>query len=129
MTAASGGRRPRPYAATGGRTRAPDAALGIATQITVRAETGREPLSQQHHQLLHLCPTPRAVSELAGRMELPVGVVTVLIADLQAHGLVEAREALDMSRDDTVSHALMERVLDGLRRNYENEIKGSQRAI
>ncbi|MFI7245219.1 MULTISPECIES: DUF742 domain-containing protein [Streptomyces] len=128
MTATSGGRRSRPYAATGGRTRAPDAALGIATQITVCAKAGREPLSEQHHQVLRLCPTPRAVSELAGHMELPVGVATVLIADLQAHGLVEAREPLDMSRNDNVSHALMERVLHGLRRNYENEIEGSQRA-
>ncbi|WP_225842119.1 DUF742 domain-containing protein [Streptomyces albus] len=128
MTAASGDRRPRPYAATGGRTRVPDATVGIATQITVCADPGPLPLSEQHHRLLTLCTTPRAVSELAGCMELPVGVVTVLIADLQAHGLVEARGALDMSRDDKVSHALMERVLNGLRRNYENEIKGSQRA-
>ena len=128
MTAASGGRRSRPYAATGGRTRSPDAALRIDTQITVSADPDIWPLSEQHHQLLRLCPTPRAVSELAGRMELPVGVMTVLIDDLQAHGLVTAQAPLDMASDNVVTHALMERVLHGLHRSYENDIKGTQRA-
>lgn len=128
MTAASGGRRTRPYAGTGGRTQAPDATLSIDTQITAYALHEGQPLSEQHQQVLKLCSEPRAVSELAGLLRLPVGVITVLVADLHQYGLVTAQAPVDMSRDDNVSHRLMERVLAGLNTQYEKETRGTRGA-
>ncbi|MFF2650699.1 DUF742 domain-containing protein [Streptomyces sp. NPDC058045] len=129
MTSSPGGRRSRPYAGTGGRTRAPSAELTFATQITVCGTPGRQPLSAAHQRCLHLCSeAPRAVSELAGLLELPVGVLTVLVADLQRLDLVTARAPADMSRNDNVSFGLMERVLKGLKAQYEKETQGDRRA-
>ncbi|MGW3955361.1 DUF742 domain-containing protein [Streptomyces sp. NPDC004752] len=126
--AASGGRRTRPYAGTGGRTQAPDATLSIDTQITAYTHHEGQLLSEQHQLVLELCSEPRAVSELAGVLRLPVGVITVLVADLQRHGLVAAQAPVDMSRNDNVTHALMERVRASLQAQYEEEIRGARGA-
>ncbi|MFJ3182501.1 DUF742 domain-containing protein [Streptomyces sp. NPDC086796] len=128
MTAASGGRRTRPYAGTGGRTQAPDATLSIDTQITVHARHDGRLLSEQHQHVLELCSEPRAVSELAGLLRLPVGVITVLVTDLRQHQLVTAQAPVDMSRNDNVTHRLMERVRASLQAQYEEEIRGTRGA-
>ncbi|MFD4525570.1 DUF742 domain-containing protein [Streptomyces sp. NPDC058470] len=128
MTAASGGRRTRPYAATGGRTQAPDATLSIDTQITAHTRREGRLLSEQHQHVLELCSEPRAVSELAGLLRLPVGVITVLVSDLQQHQSVTARAPVDMSRNDNVTHRLMERVRASLQAQYEEETRGTRGA-
>lgn len=128
MTAASGGRRTRPYAGTGGRTQAPDATLHIDTQITTHATYQGQPLSEQHQHVLELCAEPRAVSEIAGLLRLPIGVITVLIADLQQFGLVTTQAPVDMSRNDNVSNRLMQRILASLHTQYEQDVRGTQGA-
>ncbi|MFI5864628.1 DUF742 domain-containing protein [Streptomyces sp. NPDC051546] len=125
MTAASGGRRTRPYAGTGGRTQAPDATLSIDTQITAHTRHEGRLLSEQHQHVLELASEPRAVSELAGLLQLPVGVITVLVADLQQHRLVTTQAPVDMTRNDNVTHRLMERVHAALQAQYEEETRGT----
>ncbi|MFI2790873.1 DUF742 domain-containing protein [Kitasatospora sp. NPDC018614] len=127
MTAASGGRRTRPYAGTGGRTQAPDATLSIDTQIIAHTGHGRL-LSEQHQLVLDLCSDPRAVSELAGLLQLPVGVITVLVTDLRQHQMVTTQSPVDMSRNDNVTHRLMERVHAALQAQYEEETRGARGA-
>lgn len=129
MTTPPGGRRSRPYAGTGGRTQAPGTGLTIDTQITVCEAYGGQPVSEAHLSILRRCAeSSRAVSELAGLLRLPVGVITVLVADLHRLRLVTLQAPTDMSRDDNVSFGLMNRVLNGLKAQYEEDIKGNRRA-
>ncbi|WP_031036278.1 DUF742 domain-containing protein [Streptomyces sp. NRRL F-5650] len=128
MTAASGGRRTRPYAGTGGRTQAPDATLSIDTQITAHTGHGGRLLSEQHQLVLDLCSEPRAVSELAGLLQLPVGVIAVLVTDLRQRQMVTTQAPVDMSLNDNVTHRLMERVHAALQAQYEEETRGARGA-
>ncbi|MDF3303327.1 uncharacterized protein DUF742 [Streptomyces sp. KhCrAH-43] len=129
MTTPPGGRRSRPYAGTGGRIQAPTAGLTIDTQITVSGARHEQPLSETHLSVLRLCSeSSRAVSELAGLLQLPVGVITVLVADLDRLRLVTLQAPADMSRLDNVSYGLITRVLNGLKAQYQEDIKGTRRA-
>jgi hypothetical protein len=110
------GRRPRVYAATGGRVQAPDSDIRLDTHITTTPGTLRRPASAHHGRILRECATARAVAELAAVLDLPVGVVTVLVTELRDQGLLQARAPLDMTDDNTVTVALLERLRDGLRR-------------
>ncbi|WP_037905433.1 DUF742 domain-containing protein [Actinacidiphila yeochonensis] len=129
MTTAPGGRRSRPYAGTGGRIQAPSTGLTIDTQIIVSGAYTEQPLSEAHLSALRLCTeSPRAVSELAGLLQLPVGVITVLVADLHHLSLVTLQAPADMSKIDNVSYGLITRVLNGLKAQYQEDIKGNRRA-
>jgi hypothetical protein len=79
----------RPYAVTRGRTRP---RLDIAMEALVET-TAR------------------------GRMQMPLGVARVLVADMAADGLLAVHEPAGISDgDDVVGTELLERVLSGLRR-------------
>ena len=103
----------RPYAVTRGRTRPRlEIALESLVETTVRGRAvvnndyggyGRE---QQY--IATLCD---------GRLQLPLGVARVLIADMAADGLVAVYEPTSFEeKDDAVGTELLERVLSGLRR-------------
>jgi hypothetical protein len=108
----------RPYALTGGRT-APvgDADLDL---ISVVAASGPTPasaaapaLSPEHRKLVELCQQPVTVADATADMDLPLGVVRVLLADLIAEGLIAVqtrRAPVPEARRD-----LLQEVLDGLR--------------
>ncbi len=105
----------RPYAMTRGRTAPADGAR--VSMIDVVAATGRRPpdgfrLAPEHRQLLSLCHAPVTVVDLASDIDLPVGVVRVLLGDLSAHGLLQIRPARPGPANDA---RLLRDVLDGLR--------------
>ncbi|TCB99774.1 DUF742 domain-containing protein [Micromonospora zingiberis] len=113
----------RPYAVTRGRTRPRlDIALEALVETTVRgraAATGNNGGQGREHQYIAaLCDgRVQSLAEIAARMQLPLGVARVLIADMATDGLVAVHEPtiLDDS-DDAVGTELLERVLSGLRR-------------
>jgi hypothetical protein len=105
----------RPYALTRGRTHATGREFGLTDLVEAdraRLDAGRA-LPPEHRQLLALCSRPAAVADLASEVDLPLGVVRVLISDLCQQGLVrvvrrtEHRAASDAS--------VLRSVLDGLR--------------
>ncbi|WP_049565003.1 DUF742 domain-containing protein [Streptomyces sp. SBT349] len=116
------GRRSRPYAATGGRVQALDGDLRPDTQVTAQTGGTHGPLTAQHSELLGLCRAPRAVAELASGMDLPLGVVTLLVDELHRRGQVATRAPYDMGPDTTVTHALMERVAAKLRESLRCDV-------
>ena len=129
MSAPVPGRQPRPYAATGGRTRAPGGTIGFDTQITAHHSAHGRLLSDQHQGVLAACATPAAVAELSARLNLPVGVVTVLVDDLVAARLVQAQAPFDVASDSNVSHELLRRVREGLIQSREIDTeRGVRRA-
>ncbi|HEX4722485.1 MAG TPA: DUF742 domain-containing protein [Pseudonocardiaceae bacterium] len=71
----------RPYAITGGR------AAGYGLDLVTLVVALRERLhvadcEPEHHEILLLCQRPVSVAEVAARINLPVTVVKVLLADL-----------------------------------------------
>ncbi|GGM25200.1 hypothetical protein GCM10011608_07510 [Micromonospora sonchi] len=112
----------RPYAVTRGRTRPRlDIALEALVETTVRgraAATSNGGHGREHQYIAALCDgRVQSLAEIAARMQLPLGVARVLIADMATDGLVAVHEPtiLDDS-DDAVGTELLERVLSGLRR-------------
>jgi hypothetical protein len=105
----------RPYAMTKGRTAPSDGTpLGM---IDLVQATGQQPaegfrLTPEHRQILDLCRAPVTVVDLASDIDLPVGVVRVLLSDLSGHGMLQIRRA----RQGPVADArLLRDILDGLR--------------
>lgn len=112
----------RPYAVTRGRTRPRlDIALEALVETTVRGRTagnGKGGHGREHQYIAALCDGRlQSLAEIAARMQLPLGVTRVLIADMAADGMVAVHEptSLDDS-NDAVGTELLERVLSGLRR-------------
>jgi hypothetical protein len=104
----------RSYALTRGRTRPGGAELGLIDVVaaTIPAgESGRE-LGPEHRRLLRLCRRPIAVADLASEIDLPLGVVRVLLGDLRQQGLVSVVRA---AARNTPAESLLRSVIDGLR--------------
>ena len=103
----------RPYALTRGRTRPAGAQLGLI-DVVAAGPAAEIPLSlgPEHRRLLDLCRWPAAVADLASDIDLPLGVVRVLLDDLTRHGLV--RVVGEQSRGGP-EESVLRSVLNGLR--------------
>ena len=106
----------RPYALTRGRTQpAGDTAPRLTDVVTA---TGADPSgglrpSPEHRRILRLCAQSAALADLASDLDLPFGVVRVLVADLAQHGLVTVARA--PAAGPAASQRLLREVLDGLK--------------
>ncbi|MBV9843648.1 MAG: DUF742 domain-containing protein [Kutzneria sp.] len=104
----------RPYAMTRGRTQPAAGWLDVATQV-VSVVSGEDSLGlgPEHLTILQLCQRPFSVAELAAYVNVPLGVVKVLLGDLIERGDVVVRHperALEAPARD-----LLQAVLDGVR--------------
>jgi len=114
----------RPYAVTRGRTRPRlDIAIEALVETTVRGRSsdvrGGGAHGREHQYIASLCDGRlQSLAEIAARMQLPLGVARVIIADMAADGLVAVYEptSFDGDGNDSVGTELLERVLSGLRR-------------
>ena len=106
------GRLIRPYAMTGGRTTI-DTDIGLETQIQAssRASQHLGAYRWETAKVVELVQTPMALIEVAARMEIPIGVARVLVADLVLDGAVVLHEPAKTQN----FASLLERVLDGVR--------------
>ena len=111
----------RPYAMTRGRT-GTAGSIGLIDMVVAVAGTqpgaqpGAQPfgllrLGPEHRQILARCRRPSAVVDLASDMDLPVGVVRVLLSDLSEHGLIRV---LATPRGPATNNRILREVLDGL---------------
>ncbi len=83
----------RPYLMTGGRTRAGGPPIAMETVVVLSTLARRGPVARQAFErarILREARVPRSVAEVAARLQLPLGVATVLITDLLTDGLLEA---------------------------------------
>jgi hypothetical protein len=113
----------RPYAVTRGRTRPKlEIALEALVETTVRGRstgTGRGTGGGEHQYIAAMCDGGRvqSLAEIAARMQLPLGVARVIVADMASDGLVAVYEPASLDDEtDAVGTELLERVLSGLRR-------------
>jgi len=104
----------RPYAVTRGRTLPSGGAwFGL---IDIVVETGERTSggfrqSPEHRRILRLCRHPIPVVDLTSEMDLPVGVVRVLLGDLTEAGMVRIIPA---QREPEPDQRLLRTMLDGL---------------
>lgn len=110
------GRFVRPYAITGGRTDI-DLDIDLATQIeaTPRGIASQSRYRWEAAQVIETCRRPVALIEIAAALTLPVGVVRVVIADLEKDGAVGVHRPMDQEADSASYSELLERVLEGIR--------------
>lgn len=115
------GRVVRPYAVTGGRTEPVDGEpldlLAVVVAVRQRPEASEATdgmrLAPEHRRILAVCRRRITVADVAADVDLPVGVVRVLLADLIQDGAVivmRQRPAGEQASNDT-----LQEILNGLR--------------
>ncbi|MFJ1745059.1 DUF742 domain-containing protein [Streptomyces sp. NPDC088116] len=121
-----GDRRParvRPYSLTGGRTRFGHVLLVETFVAALEAADERRELSNgggasrlmpEMLAIVELCRRMRTVAEVSALLKMPLGVVRVLISDLADQGKIRVYGTGHGTGQP--DHALLERVLSGLRR-------------
>src|SRR6201998_4100847 len=106
----------RPYTLTAGRTSA-----GVVLPLEAPIEANE---SARNHswlpndvrgEIVMLCATRPSVAELAARLNVPVGVARVLVADLVRSGDLRVLATLDDSSSVEERRGLIVRALWGLR--------------
>jgi hypothetical protein len=106
----------RPYALTGGRTRPRgesfDLLAVVGAAIDVRS-IDRMFLEPEHAQVLRLCRRPMPVADLASDLDLPLGVVRILLSDMRERGLITIGKP---ARTGLTDPRILKDVADALRR-------------
>jgi len=105
----------RPYAMTRGRTRPTSGdfdliALVIATQPLAAVHIGLEP---EHAAIVRMAQSPISVAEISAHLDLPLGIVRVMLGDLLDRGLILAREPRPATQ--MPSQRVLKAVINGLR--------------
>ena len=104
----------RPYALTQGRTRHAGESFDlVATVRATRAFTDLGALAPEHISVLQMARKPTTVADIASDVDLPLGVVRIILADLRELGLVAIGTPVVMA-ERIDKHTLRE-VLNGLR--------------
>jgi hypothetical protein len=107
--------RVRAYVLTGGRTRTQRVLLVETFVSSTVSHAGldyaaRETLGPEAAAIHTLCQNRRTIAEIANVLRLPLGVVRVLVGDLERKGLIQIHpDASTLPRRE-----ILERVLRGL---------------
>ncbi|MQY03167.1 DUF742 domain-containing protein [Actinomadura macrotermitis] len=105
----------RPYTLTRGRTRPRGDSLDliVVLEATGVPERRRARLGPEHRRLLALCRRPITFADLASEVDLPIGVVRVLVDDLRDENLVRALKPTPAG--DAPDELVLRKLLHGLR--------------
>lgn len=113
----------RPYAVTGGRVRSAmsDFPLEALVEVMPGAVSGYGLTPEKRAILQHAAHTYVSIAELSALLRLPVGVVRVLVADMQEEGHVTVHTSTPVnvhtghgSAGSGLSLSVLESVLDGI---------------
>jgi Protein of unknown function (DUF742) len=105
----------RPYALVRGRTKPTGGTLDVISMVCSLRTSVADPayLEPEHLAVLQECVLPMSVADLTAALDLPLGVIRVLLADLRDRELVSIRQP----RPEHVTDIrLLREVADGLRR-------------
>ena len=104
----------RPYALTQGRTRHTGESFDlVATVKATRTFADPGSLAPEHISVLQLARVPTTVADIASDVDLPLGVVRIILADLRELGLVVI--SMPMVMAERVDKHTQREVLNGLR--------------
>jgi hypothetical protein len=105
----------RAYAVTGGRTQSWHRELEVESLVATTALGRRQHdgLSRERRAIARLCRELLSVAEVSAYLDLPLGVVRVLVGDMAHEGLVSIHRPVSSATQP--DRALLLRVLAGLR--------------
>jgi Protein of unknown function (DUF742) len=104
----------RPYALTGGRTRPTGEIIDMLALVTSTNATVDELLLEPEYiAVIRECRQPKPVADLASDLDLPLGVIRILLSDMREHGLVVIRPP---ARNRLSDPQLLKDVADALRK-------------
>lgn len=105
----------RPYALTGGLTRPSGQRFDLLDMVGVvrRAARDMPQLAPEQAEVLERCQIPAPLIDLAADLDLPVGVVRILVCDLRERGLVTIHRAQPAGAGDL---KILQEVVNGLQR-------------
>ena len=104
----------RPYALTQGRTLpASGASFGLIDVVVATSGRPSEHFrpGPEHRRILNLCRRPTPVADLTSEIDLPLGVVRVLLGDLASEGMLRV---IATQKQPVTDRSLLRMVLDGL---------------
>jgi Protein of unknown function (DUF742) len=106
----------RPYALTRGRTRPVGETLDLIAIITAIRGVQPDPssLGPEHRSVLRMCRLPISVADIASELDLPLGVVRILLGDLSEMSLISIHHPIPPARLPDAD--ILKEVVDGLRR-------------
>ncbi|MGW7267625.1 DUF742 domain-containing protein [Streptomyces sp. NPDC054842] len=104
----------RLYVLTGGGEGGERASLDLVTLIVAHTDTPPPNFQPEQAALLRLCTAPLSVAEISAYLNLPFSVVTVLLTELLAAELVQARAPI--VRSALPDRSLLEAVMHGLQK-------------
>ncbi|MEU6379703.1 DUF742 domain-containing protein [Streptomyces sp. NPDC046909] len=109
----------RPYAMTRGRTTSTaqhrlDLIAVVVTEPAAEDAEGDHTLSPEHVDIVDLCrDAPQSVAELSSELDLPVGVVRVLVGDLVDAEFVHVNRPVPPA--ELPDESILRDVINGLR--------------
>jgi hypothetical protein len=105
----------RPYALTGGLTRPSGQRFDLLDMVGAirRAARDMPQLPPEQAEVLQRCQFPAPLIDLASDLDLPVGVIRILVSDLRERGLVSIHRAQPAGVGDL---KILQEVVNGLRR-------------
>lgn len=113
-----GGRIVRPYTMTGGRIAQGEDLIALEALVVATPEgmRMRRRFKWESAEIVNHARREVAIVELAALLEVPVGVIRVLTADLAARGAVTITEPPSDLADDAEGYTdLLTKVLDGIK--------------
>ncbi|WP_426574518.1 DUF742 domain-containing protein [Aquihabitans sp. McL0605] len=111
MSESSGHGFIRPFVITGGRTELRRSDLRLETLVSAAPGDQATERGFEHRAVLQRCKQPTSIAELASDLELPVGVISVVVDDLLADHVLLVHQR----QESVVSISVLERLVDGVR--------------
>ncbi|MDX3851939.1 DUF742 domain-containing protein [Streptomyces sp. AK02-01A] len=108
----------RPYVIANGRELIDDNDFSLITLVTVSEDVPHNGLlDPEKRRLMELCSGGfLSVAEIAGHIQLPVGIVKILLHDLTAEGYLYTRAPIPPAK--RVNRQILEEVLNGLQARF-----------
>lgn len=113
-----GGRLVRPYTMTGGRSGMGTRLIALEALVaaTPQGIRTRGHFKWESAEIIARCRQETAVIELAALLDVPIGVIRVLAADLRARGAVTITDPPSAARAGDEGYTdLLHKVLDGIK--------------
>jgi hypothetical protein len=101
------------YALTHGRVRPSSKDIDLVAIISATGGPTPVSLPPEHWVILSICTRATPLADIAAAIDLPLGVVRVLVGDLHEAGLVHVRPPAEIALRPSVT--LLSEVLSGLR--------------
>jgi Protein of unknown function (DUF742) len=101
----------RPFVITGGRTEVHRSDLHLDTLVSALPGRSVSDRGFEHRAVLQQCASPMSIAEIATALDLPVGVVTVVVDDLLEASVLVVHER----QPSAVPLSILERLVEGVR--------------